>query len=106
MMKTTVHFVACFVCGLVWLALGCCVAWAAEGTPPAGARQILDEHIDNIYSCSFAPNGGWLASASGDNTVVVWDVAGQSVRHVLQHDAAAYCAVFSPDGSRLWTRWR
>ena len=35
--------------------------------------------------------------------MVVWDVAGRSPRKILEHEAAVYCAVFSPDGSQLWT---
>ena len=90
----------------LWLALPLIVggrACAAEPSPAQPVPQVLREHVDNIYSWSFSADGRLLASASGDNTAVIWDVAQQSALHVLQQDAAVYCAVFRPDGRQLVT---
>jgi WD40 repeat protein len=65
--------------------------------------DTLRGHEDNIYLVNFAPDGRWLATASGDNTAVIWDLAQRRMKHVLPHAAPVYAAVFSPDGRKLAT---
>jgi len=49
-----------------------------------------------------APDGSWLASASNDQTVRVWDPVTGQARHTLAgHTGAVVALVVAPDGSWL-----
>ena len=49
-----------------------------------------------------APDGSWLASASYDHTVRIWDAATWRQRAVLSaHDGPVGAVVVAPDGSWL-----
>jgi len=39
-------------------------------TPPAASAPSLKSHADDV---AVAPDGSWLATASGDGTVRIWD---------------------------------
>ena len=55
-----------------------------------------------VYSVAFSGDGRLLASASGDRTVRVWDVAAAKCVAVLTgHTDEVFSAVFHPDGKRL-----
>ena len=69
----------------------------------AGTAEPLGGHEEYIYEISFSRDGALMASAAGDNTAMVWDVAGRKVVHVLKHDAAVYSARISPDGRTVAT---
>src|SRR5262245_58104966 len=73
--------------------------------PARQARPLaLRGHEDNVYSLAFSPDGTLLASASGDGTARLWDLAAGKTLHVLEgHDGSCYQAAFSPDGKWLAT---
>jgi WD40 repeat protein/serine/threonine protein kinase len=55
-----------------------------------------------VSSVCFSPDGTRLASASGDQTVKVWDrTSGQELLTLKGHTHAVYGVCFSPDGTRL-----
>ena len=62
----------------------------------------MQGHAAEIRSVAFSPDGKWLASASHDQTVKLWDAAsGQLSRTLEGHDSGVMSVTFSSDGARL-----
>jgi WD40 repeat protein len=69
----------------------------AENTP-----QALHGHTGIVYAVSCSPDGTRLASASGDETVRIWDAqSGAELLHLYGHRNGVRSVCYSPDGRRL-----
>ena len=61
----------------------------------------LAGHTKPVYACVVSTDGKLLLSASGDETLRLWDLQGLCfIRSFVGHNCAVYNCAFSPDG--LW----
>jgi WD40 repeat protein len=67
---------------------------------PFVLQRTLTGSIDSVRSIAFSPAGSLLASAGGENTIKLWDVASGTLRRELTGHSTAGLA-FSPDGKLL-----
>jgi len=78
----------------VQIALQQAIVWVRE-------RNRLEGHNGIIWDVSYSPDGQWIASASGDNTIRLWRVNG-TLAHTLQgHQGQVLAIAFSPDSSQI-----
>ena len=74
--------------------------WGFDGSGPA----VLGRHADHVRALAFSPDGSALASASGDHTATIWDLArGEERATLLGHTAALNGVAFSPEGDLVAT---
>ncbi len=66
--------------------------------------SVLRGHHDWVYRVAWSPDGGRLATVSGDRTIRIWDADIGSELAVLRgHENAVRGVAWSPDGRRLAT---
>jgi WD40 repeat protein len=63
-------------------------------------RTRLDGHTARVWDAEFSPDGQLIASASGDNKVILWNHDG-SIKETLPHPGQVYAVTFSPDGKLI-----
>ena len=61
----------------------------------------LKGHQDTVWSVAVSLDGKLIASASGDNTVKLWNSKGILKKDLQGHDATVYGVAISPDGSLI-----
>ncbi len=74
---------------------------AAEAAPRA-ELVLQTGHTARVASVSWSPDSKRLASASDDQTVIVWNVqTGEKIRTLTGHSGPVKSVSWSPDGKRL-----
>jgi WD40 repeat protein len=85
--------------------VGQCVEGAIQlwELPSGRAIAELEGHNSFVWNVAFSPNGDRLASASADNTIILWDLeTGQPIgQQLTNHGGPVRRLDFSPDGSLL-----
>ena len=67
------------------------------------SRSIL-QHVNQVNSAQFSPDGKYIVTAFDDNTARVWDAkTGEPVTEPLKHEDSVNSAQFSPDGKYIVT---
>jgi WD40 repeat protein len=67
-----------------------------------GAQIWLLDHTDRIAHIATSPNALIAASASYDNTIIIWDLTtGENLRTLRGHEDSVYAVDFHPDGQRI-----
>jgi len=60
-------------------------------------------HKDYVASVTFSPDGKYIATASYDNTVKVWELTSSKLIATMPHESEVSSVVYSPDGMNLAT---
>lgn len=71
----------------------------------AGGRPLIG-HTGAVLRVDYSPDGRWLATASRDGSVRLWDLAGEAPRQVRElcgHEGDVTAVAFGPDGRWLAT---
>jgi WD40 repeat protein len=79
--------------------------WVCTKTPFRESEDLLrtlSGHTHRVTACAFSPDGDWIVSASGDETLKVWDAAsGRELRTLSGHTDRVNACAFSPDGKMI-----
>ncbi|KAL5101471.1 hypothetical protein RYX36_005798 [Vicia faba] len=73
---------------------------------PSKTVQILEKHDGEVWFVQFSHNGKYLASASNDQTTIIWEVGvnGLSIKHRLSgHQKPIHSVSWSPNDEELLT---
>jgi ribosome assembly protein 4 len=74
--------------------------WTLPNHSNPRARMV--GHLLPINEVSFSANGSWIASASFDRSIKLWDgLTGGFVLSFIGHKAAVYKCSWSPDSSSI-----
>ena len=69
--------------------------------PIATQRIMLTGHIGAVTAVSISPDGNWIATASRDRTIRIWDAAVGAISATMRVDHPLEDCVWSPSGALL-----
>ncbi len=75
----------------------------------AQAAEERSGHTDVVHALAFSPDGRFLASASSDATLRVWDLNAENrptVATLIGHEGPVLTLAFAPDGNRIFSGGR
>src|ERR1039458_789505 len=76
--------------------------WPLPDLPHPALRRILTGHTDSVIAVAIAPDSTWLASASRDRSVRIWDPAtGQQRALLTGHTDPEIAVAIAPDSTWL-----
>ncbi|KAI7824683.1 WD40-repeat-containing domain protein [Gamsiella multidivaricata] len=71
---------------------------------PSISRQVLDGHTNEVWYISFSHDGRYLASASADHRIIIWNLETFEPMQTLQgHSSKVSCCVWSPNDTQILT---
>jgi len=71
---------------------------------PAECSHVLHDHTDEVWYLAFSHDGIKLATASRDQTVIIYELPNFKLLHTLRHEESGICYIsWSPDDSKLIT---
>ena len=77
-------------------------SWPPPDQPSDALIRVLTGHNDPVSAVAIAPDGTWLATASGDGTVRIWAADG-TPRATLTGHGWVFAVAIAPDGTWLAT---
>lgn len=70
--------------------------------PGAGTRLNLNQHAGAVFGVAWSPNGSYIATASEDHTVKVWNAQnGELICAYTGHTDAVYALAWSPNSELI-----
>jgi WD40 repeat protein len=69
--------------------------------PGSPTSPVNGGHTDSVWGIAASPDGRWIATASHDSTVKLWDARSCKLVDTLQHPALVWCAAFSSDSQYM-----
>ncbi|MDC0835367.1 TIR domain-containing protein [Geitlerinema sp. CS-897] len=66
-------------------------------------ERVFKGHRDKVWDVDFSPDGNTIATASSDNTAIVWNLEGKALRQLRAHTNWVRSVSFSPNGKALVT---
>jgi uncharacterized caspase-like protein/Tol biopolymer transport system component len=77
-------------------------AFAADVPAGETATRLLTGHSGEVFTLTYSPDGAWLASAGGDQTIRLWEPAtGRELKVLRGHMGPVRALRFSPDSRIL-----
>ncbi|WP_240805577.1 NB-ARC domain-containing protein [Streptomyces sp. A1547] len=73
--------------------------WPPPDLPHPALRRTLTGHTMPVTSVAVSPDGTWLATASSDETLRIWDASTGHERLVVSLTATVTSVAISPDGT-------
>ncbi|MGG6266009.1 AAA-like domain-containing protein [Leptolyngbya sp. AN03gr2] len=75
--------------------------WTVEGQQLGEVK--IPQSIDSLGGVAFSPDGKQIATPNGDGITRIWNLQGQALGELKQHQGAVRAVAFSPNGEQLAT---